>query len=147
MRASSNTFRRVWLSSALLCSLVVAAGCGQDTQMSIVLSRHESLDKSPPFVRFHMMNVSDKTVEQFGPYDIKDIPSDGFAQVAAGDSLVIDVFGCPSEKASACEGDKFTARGCSKKQTFKAGEQKTVKIVLYPPGAAAVDGCPDIVIE
>ncbi len=146
MQANSNQRRHhLGALSCVLAALVALTGCGE--QLQLVLTRGDDLKAAPPFIRFDVLNLAQKTVEQYGPYEKGSTPTEDFAEIPPGDLFLIDVIGCATADASKCvDPAKFLARGCTAKQKLDRGEQRTLEIKLHQATAPDIESCPEIIV-
>ncbi len=97
----------------LLALVGSGVGCANETLVSIVLTRDESLTVAPEFVRFVFPLKEDADVED-GPYAIDNVPDGAFVAVPPRISFSVDVIGCLENNIATCQEPlDFVGRGCA----------------------------------
>ena len=127
------------------CALLVVAaavgGCGNDTQVSIVLTRDESLAVAPLFVRFVFEVKDDEAVED-GPFAVDSVPDNAFVGVPPRASFAVDVIGCTQNDRETCEEPAdFVGRGCAGPFSRERDTELVIDVVMFST-ALGNERCP-----
>ena len=117
------------------CALVVVAaacaGCANDTQVSIVLTRDESLAVAPLFVRF-VFDVKDGEAIEEGPFSIDSVPRNSFVGVPPRESFAVDAIGCIGNDRESCEEPAdFVGRGCAGPFSRERETELVIDVVMF----------------